>query len=61
MKYYSYYDSNGKIVTVSEDEIIDIYYKPYCQQMIEKHGVDTYWKSDCIDAFCTINAAWESD
>lgn len=75
MKYYSYNeydpespladDTGGYVVTMSEEEILKEYWNYWYGKMCEKFGkehVDTnYSPADCIDDWCIVHWAWESE
>lgn len=72
MKYYSYneYDPNspladdkgGYVVTLSEKEILEQYWDYWCDRM-RQVGKDPnqYSQLDCIDDWCIVHWAWESN
>jgi hypothetical protein len=71
MKYYSYNeydpDPNARTIkTFSEQEILDIYYPYWKEQMIKKFGEKVFYevydtKESCISDWIVINWAWETD
>jgi hypothetical protein len=68
MKYYSYNEYTGQeypeIVTLSEMQILDLYWDFWKQKMIKKYGEKKFLKYseyDCIDDWVVTNWAWESN
>lgn len=68
MKRWSYaepdFDSEGKIisdtvVTLTEDEIIDIYFLYWSCRMIDLGKEELISEKNCIDDFIVINGCWE--
>jgi hypothetical protein len=66
MRYWSYNEQAGSgniVVTMSEDEILDMYWAWWYNKMCAKFGrevVDSdYTKQDCIDDWVVVNWAWE--
>jgi len=51
--------------TLSETEILEQYWDYWSSRMIAKYGEDefhrTWSKQDCIDDWCIIHWAWESN
>lgn len=72
MKYYSYNeydpdspladDKGGYVVTLSEKEILEQYWDYWCDRM-RQVGKDPnhYSQLDCIDDWCIVHWAWESN
>lgn len=68
MKYWKYatYDETGesKIVTLSEQEILDQYwnhwYTMMCTKFSENWVNENCTSQDCIDDWVVVNWAWES-
>lgn len=68
MRYWSYNEqteSGGAVVTVSEDEILDMYWAWWYDKMCKKYGKEhvdaNFVKLDCIDDWVTTHWAWESE
>lgn len=71
MKYYSYteYDhanpTKDSVVTLSEKEILDMYWTYWKFRMIKKYGQEQFEKEfsekDCIDDWCVQHWAWEAN
>ena len=71
MRYYRYIESRDsanddfspKIVTLSEQEILDSYWDYWYTNMCNKYGKDTvdteYTKSRCLQDWKVIHCAWE--
>ena len=65
MRYYSYNDSIQQIVvTLSEQEILDIYWDWWKEEGIKKWGKEhfeaNYSEKDCIKDWLVVNWAWEN-
>lgn len=70
MRYWSYNEQtesldDADIVTVSEDEILNMYWAWWYSKMCEKFGKEVvdcdYSKQDCIDDWVVTYWAWEVD
>jgi len=71
MKYYSYNDYetdpiiDSTVRTLSEKEIILEYWDYWYDGMCKKFGKElvdkNYTYQDCIDDWCVVNWAWESN
>lgn len=73
MKYYSYCEPKDPVngdfsavtITLSEQEILKEYWDYWYERMIQKFGKEhvdaNYCPKDCIDDWCVIHWAWESD
>jgi hypothetical protein len=68
MRYWSYNEQTASldgavVVTVSEDEILDMYWAWWYSKMCEKFGPEVvyrdYTKQDCIDDWVVVHWAWE--
>lgn len=71
MKYYSYntytHNEDGSrndiVVTLSEEEIIKMYWNYWQDRMIYKFGKEhfeaNFSKKDCIEEWVVVNWAWE--
>jgi hypothetical protein len=71
MKYYSYntfsFKEDGSIddyvVTLSEEEIIKVYWDYWQEKMIFKYGKEyfqaNFSEKDCIEDWIVVNWAWE--
>ena len=68
MKYYSYPYYNDSIqqvlVTLSEQEILDIYWDWWKEEGIKRWGAEhfeaNYSEKDCIKDWVVVNWAWET-
>lgn len=71
MRYYSYDQPvdpgflKNEVVTVSENEILDMYYDFWYDEMCKKYGKEkvdaNFTYKDCIDDWVVVNWAWESN
>lgn len=71
MRYYSYDQQvdpgllKNEVVTVSENEILDMYYDFWYDKMCQKYGKEkvdaNFTHKDCIDDWVVVNWAWESN
>lgn len=68
MRYWSYNEQtksldDSVVVTVSEEEILDMYWSWWYSKMCEKFGKEVvdrdYTKQDCIDDWVVVHWAWE--
>lgn len=62
MKTYQYdeYDPDGgRIVTITEDEIIEKYWDYWCEQMRRVRKSHMIFRENCIDDFIVVYWAWE--
>lgn len=65
--YYSFVDmdevGNPVTKTLSEQEILDIFYQSWYNKMVEKFGKEhvdnTYSKKECIEDWCIIHYAYK--
>lgn len=61
-KHYSYDDQEFGIVTKSEKEILDEFWENWSKKIIQKYGnLDNFSKKECIEDWCVLHYAWESD
>ena len=65
MKYYTYVEPDEKMepvfTTLSEDQIIDIYFKWWSNKMEEADKCDEINHKNCIEDWCIVNWASETD
>ena len=67
MRYWSYNERlneiDSHVVTVSDDDILDMYWNWWYGKMCEKFGSEVvdrdYTKQDCIDDWVVVHWAWE--
>ena len=68
MRYWSYNEQtesldDAVVVTVSDDDILDMYWAWWYSKMCEKFGKEVvdrdYTKQDCIDDWVVVHWAWE--
>jgi hypothetical protein len=70
MRYWSYNEQtesldDAVVVTVSDDDILDMYWDWWYSKMCEKFGKEVvdrdYTKQDCINDWVVVHWAWESE
>ena len=69
MRYFSYNDYITKpgvddvVLTVSEDDICEVYWPYWYDRMCKKFGKETvdsqYTFEDCLEDWIVVNCAWE--
>lgn len=63
--YYSNYEDDDQVVSMTEDEIIETYYPHWYSMMCKKLGKEwvdeSFTKRDCIDDWVIVNWAWQEN
>jgi hypothetical protein len=61
MRYWSFYELDSSLETVSEDKIIKLYWNYWCDRMREVGKEDQITVKNCIEDWAAVYWAWETD